>query len=667
MPVRRQEAALSTGPTSSGTHWGASRIWPATLGLLVALAWASPGVAETEIYLSPEVPSGITLRGPASLDEKVAAGELPPVAERMPSTPRVTSTSEAIELGKSGGELRTLVTRSKDTRLLTVYGYARLVGYNTAFELEPDILEKVEVEDGRIFTFYLRKGHRWSDGAAFTAEDFRYYWEDVANNPDLSPTGPPITLRVDGVPAVFEIIDETTVRFTWPSPNPFVLPALAGARPLFLYRPAHYLQAYHQDYGDAAKIAEAVDEAGVRNWAELHNRLDNMYRLDNPALPTLQPWWNSVWPPSTRFVAKRNSFYHRIDESGQQLPYLDKLILSVVGGALVPAKSGSGEADLQARGLNFTDYTFLKENEQRSGYDVRLWRTVRGSQLALYPNLNASDPQWRSLLRDTRFRRALSLAIDRYEINSVIYYGLCLVGNNGVLPDSPLYDEARHMAWAQFEIDQANAILDEMGMSERSDDGIRVMPDGRPLQIIVETAGENTEEVDVLELIHDSWKRIGVKLYTKPLQRENLRNRIFSGETIMAMWFGYENGVPTADMSPEEFVPVRQHSYHWPKWGQYIETGGQSGEPADMPKAKELLSLYAGWIKAPSQDARTAAWNRILDIHAEEVYTIGIVAQVPQPVLVANGLRNVPQDGIFNWDPGAQFGIYRPEIFWWDR
>jgi peptide/nickel transport system substrate-binding protein len=635
--------------------------------LLVALAWASPGVAETEIYLSPEVPSGITLRGPASLDEKVAAGELPPVAERMPSTPRVTSTSEVIELGKSGGELRTLVTRTKDTRLLMVYGYARLVGYNTAFELEPDILEKVEVEDGRIFTLYLRKGHRWSDGEPFTAEDFRYYWEDVANNPDLAPTGPPVSMRMDGVPAVFEVIDETTVRYTWPSPNPFLLPSLAGASPLFLYRPAHYLKAYHQDYGDEAKIAEAVDEAGVRNWAELHNRLDNLNRSDNPALPTLQPWWNSVWPPSTRFVGKRNPFYHRIDESGQQLPYLDTVILSVVGGALVPAKSGSGETDLQARGLNFTDYTFLKENEQRSGYDVRLWRTVRGSQLALYPNLNASDPQWRSLLRDRRFRRALSLAIDRDEINSVIYYGLCLIGNNGVLPDSPLYDEARHMAWAQFDIDQANAILDEMGMSERSDDGIRLMPDGRPLQIIVETAGENTEEVDVLELIHDSWKRIGVKLYTKPLQRENLRNRIFSGETIMAMWFGYENGVPTADMSPEEFVPVRQHSYHWPKWGQYIETGGQSGEAADMPKAKELLSLYAGWIKAPSHDARTAAWNRILDIHAEEVYTIGIVAQVPQPVLVANGLRNVPQDGIFNWDPGAQFGIYRPEIFWWDR
>src|SRR3546814_10137356 len=96
-------------------------------------------------------------------------------------------------------------------------------------------------------------------------------------------------------------------------------------------------------------------------------------------------------------------------------------------------------ADLQARGLNFSDYTFLKAAEERSGYQVRLWKTVRGSQLALYPNLNVNDPVWRALNRDARFRQALSLGINRAEINQVIYYGLCLEANNLVLPASPLY------------------------------------------------------------------------------------------------------------------------------------------------------------------------------------------------------------------------------------
>jgi peptide/nickel transport system substrate-binding protein len=223
------------------------------------------------------------------------------------------------------------------------------------------------------------------------------------------------------------------------------------------------------------------------------------------------------------------------------------------------------------------------------------------------------------------------------------------------------------MAWAAFDINMANSLLDEMGLTERNDDGLRLMPDGRPLEIIVETAGENLEEIDVLELIQDSWLKIGVKLYTKPSQREYLRQRIFAGETIMSMWAGYENGVPTADMSPEEFVPVHQYSYHWPMWGQYFETDGQAGEPVDMPRAKELLKLYRSWINAKNHNEKSKAWEQILDIHAQEVYTIGTISQVPQPVLVTKTLRNVPDDGVYNWDPGAQFGIYRPETFWWDR
>ena len=370
-------------------------------------------------------------------------------------------------------------------------------------------------------------------------------------------------------------------------------------------------------------------------------------------------------PP--RFVGLRNPYYHRVDEEGRQLPYLNKFILNVVGGALVPAKTGAGESDLQARGLNFTDYTFLKESEERNDFDVRLWRTVRGSQLALYPNLNVSDPTWRELMRDARFRRALSLAIDRDEINAVIYYGLCLPGNNLVLPDSPLYIEDQHLAWTQLDLDKANALLDEIGLEERNNEGIRMLPNGQPLEIIVETAGENTEEVDVLELIHDSWLQAGVKLFTKPSQREVLRNRIFAGEAKMSIWFGYENGVPTADMSPEEFVPVHQYSFHWPKWGQFYETSEQAGEPVDMKLPKELLELYHAWIKSKNNEERAKIWRRILEIHADQVYTIGLVAQVPQPVVVSSELANVPDEGIFNWDPGAQFGIYRTDTFWFDR
>ena len=646
-----------------GFRVGAAFMAPVVLTMLLA----GTAAAEVAVYEAPAAPSVPALKETPSLAPMVNAGQLPKVEDRLPKVPRMSVSGPRLSVGRHGGELRMLVTRDKDVRLLNVYGYARLVGYNEDLEVEPDILERLEVEDGRIFTFTLREGHRWSDGHLFTAEDFRYFWEDVANNEALSPTGPPQVLRVDGELPEVEFPDAVTIRYIWSKPNPFLIPALAGARPLDLFRPAHYLKRFHPDHGNQEEIDKAVEAAGARNWAQLHNRVGNMYKATNPDLPTLQPWFNSVKPPSTRFIAERNPFYHRIDASGQQLPYADRVVLSVVGGSLVPAKTSAGESDLQSRGLNFSDYTFLKAAEERSGFNVRLWKTVRGSQLALYPNMNVNDPVWRELNRDARFRQALSLGINRSEINQVIYYGLTLEGNNSILPESPLYKEDYRLAWSEFDPDKANELLDALGLEERNDAGIRLLPDGRPMEIIVETAGENTEEVDVLELIGDSWKQIGVKLFTKPSQREVLRNRIFAGETMMAMWFGYENGIPTPYTSPEEFVPIHQQSYHWPKWGQYAETNGQAGEPVDMDKPMQLMALYKDWIEAGSREEKVAVWEQILQIHAEEVYTIGLVAQVPQPVTVATALRNVPEEGIYNWDPGAQFGIYRPERFWFDR
>ena len=471
-----------------------------------------------ERYESPPLAGGLTFKEAPSLAERVSAGDLPPLAERLPERPLVVPLTDERSIGAYGGSLATLVARSKDTRLMTVFGYARLIGYDEDLALRPDILEKVEVDAERRFTLFIRKGHRWSDGHPFTTEDFRYYWEDVAQNTDLAPTGPPITMRVGDELATVEIIDEWTVRYSWSNPNPFFLPALAGARPLFIYRPAHYLKKFHAKYSASEEINADARKRGFRNWAELHNRLDNLYRFNNPDLPTLQPWMNTTAPPSRRFIGMRNPYFHRIDPEGNQLPYIDELILHVVAPALVPAKSVSGETDLQARGLNLMDYTLLKENEQRSGYTVKLWRTVRGSQLALYPNLNANNETWRVLLRDARFRRALSLAIDREEINFIIYFDFAIEGNNGVLPDSPLFDEGRFLAWAEYNPDLAEELLEELGMTEFNDDDIRLMPDGTPLEIIVETAGENTEEVDVLELIHDTWMKVGIKLYTKPSQ-----------------------------------------------------------------------------------------------------------------------------------------------------
>ena len=607
----------------------------------------------------PALALGQNFVEPPMLRLDVSTGRLPPTEKRLPQPPLVVRLDEP---GKHGGALHSLVGRSRDTRLLVVYGYARLVGYDRNLELAPDILESFEVQEGRIFTLRLRKGHRWSDGHPFTAEDFRYYWEDVANNKELSPAGPPRDLLVDGEPPKFEILSDIVLRYTWHKPNPHFLPRQAGASPLFIYRPAHYLKPLHKKYSEKVRKAEA-DGTAKRRWSAVHNRADNLYESDNPDLPTLQPWMNTTRPPADRFVAVRNPYFHRVDERGQQLPYIDRFVLAVADPKLIPAKTGAGEADLQARDVHFNNYTFLKQGEKQNGYRTLLWRPGKGSHFALFPNLNTKDPVWRQLLRDVRFRRALSLGIDRSLVNQVLYFGLAIESNNTVLPQSPLFREAYRDRWARYDRKAAIQLLEEIGL-KKGRDGVRRLPDGRPLEIIVETAGESTEHSDVLELIRETWREVGIKVFTKPSQREAWRNRIYSGETVMSVWGGIENGLATPDTSPDELAPMSQTQLQWPKFGQYFETGGKSGEPVDMPEVKELQRLYEVWMSATSRREREQAWHAMLALHAEQQFTIGVVSGVPQPVVARDTLMNVPERGFYNWDPGAFFGIYRPDTFW---
>lgn len=588
-----------------------------------------------------------------------------PAAAAPPDEPLVVDLpGKGRETGVRGGTLRMFITRPRDVRYMVVYGYARLVGYDEAYRLQPDILRAVDVEGERIFTFHLRRGHRWSDGAAFTTEDFRYYWEDVATNPDLSPGGIPDFMLVDGAGPAVTVVDPVTIRYEWAAPNPRFLTALAGARDPFIYRPAHYLKAFHAKYTDPAGLTDLMEEKKARNWAQLHNTFDNMYDNDNPALPTLHPWVTKSDKNAQGYDLVRNEYFHRVDSAGTQLPYIDGVEMIIAAGGLIPSKIGLGEVDLQVRSLSFSDAPVLKQGEAKGGYITHLWQNGSGSEIALYPNQNYTDPGFRALFRDVRFRRALSLAISRKTINKTLYFGLAQEVAVAPLHGSPFYDPELSGAWATHDVAQANALLDEIGLSVRDGDGTRKLADGRRLEIVVETAGERPEEADALELVAEMWAEVGIKLIFRPLDRDILRNKAYAGEAMMPVWTGWNNGLPTADAPPLDLAPVDQTNFAWPMWGQYFQTKGQAGEPPQTPEAKRLLELFELWNHAADEPARAAAWREMLVIHAQQVFAIGLLSASPQPLVASTRLRNVPAKAIYAWEPGAHLGIHRMDEFW---
>ena len=605
---------------------------------------------------------------PTSLASAVAKGDLPPLAERLPTVPRVLPVDSPCSAEDLGGTLNMLAGSAKDTRLMPVFGYARLVGYDTSYQIVPDILESYEVEDGRDFTFHLRPGMKWSDGAPFTAEDFRYFWQDMVKDPKIAKFGVPPELMVDGEEPVVTFPDETTVRYAWKKPNPGFLASLAAATPFDLYRPAHYLKKYNPNYTDPKKVEAKVEKSGQRNWVALHFKKDRAQRNDNPDMPTLQPWMLATELPSERLIFARNPYFFRVDEEGRQLPYVDAVALTIANSGLIPAKVANGEADLQAAYLSFPNYPFLKRGEKRSNYEVRRWKSGKGAHVALFPNLNAKDPVWRALLQTADFRRALSLAINRKDINQAIFYGLAETGGNTVLPGSPFFDPKLREMWSTYEPERANQMLDALGLKRNEPGGLRHLPDGREMSIVVETAGESREQSDVLQLVRDDWRNIGVELLIRESQREIFRNRIKAGSTLISVWAGLDNGLPNADTDPRELVPSTAEQLEWPGYGMWVETRGTGGEPlGDSPEfgpLKRLIDLRHSWEATLDKAEKAKIWREALTIFADQVYTIGIVSNVDQIVVVSDKLENVPEQGVYNYDPGAFFGMYHPDTFY---
>lgn len=458
------------------------------------------------------------------LTEQVKAGKLPPVDARLPEQPLVVPVIE--KTGEYGGVWRRAFLGPADAN-----NYVRIV-YDALFRFTPDgakIEPKIAAgadasPDYKVWTINLRKGSRWSDGEPFTADDILFWYKDVLLNKELTPALPGWIHNADGTPAKVEKIDDVTVRFTYNEPATLFLTAVANAdgadRTYAMFLPAHYLKKFHPAYTPKEDIDRMAQAAGFKNWTELFATRNAP--PENPERPTMAAWAAVTRVSDPVFTLRRNPDHVGVDPAGNQLPYIDEVRFTYFADVqALNLQAIAGNFDMQSRHIQMTNYPVFKEQEKNGKYRVITWPTFGGSDAVIAFNQTyTADPAIGKLMATQQFRIALSFAINRDEIRESVFLGL---GENCQAVPAPWHPNFPGQEWAvkytEFKPDEANKMLDALGLTKRDPEGIRLMENGKPATIEISVVPAFGAWPDVAQLVAKDWEAVGIKTVVQIRER----------------------------------------------------------------------------------------------------------------------------------------------------
>ena len=604
---------------------------------LIAAAFAAAGCLTAEAASYQQAPS---------LDKAVQTGKLPPVTERLPENPRRITPRERI--GRYGGTLTIAVASGMGSNDVLSCRAPSLFKYSEdTTEVVPQVAEGYEwSEDYKNLTIRIRKGVKWSDGHPFTVEDMLFSYYDVTRNKELHPVLQK-RWRPGGVPAEWRKIDDYTVRIEFAIPNPQFTTWFHGWMnhgPVTL--PKHYLKRYHIRYNP--KADELAQEEGFDAWWQLFERVTD-YTAWNQNLdkPHLGPWIPKRVSPTYQLY-ERNPYYWEVDTAGNQLPYIDSLlVLRCEDPKVLTSKVAFGEVGLCGSSIYLEDYPLLKTSEEKSGIRALLFRRLRGAEFGFAFNQTCPDPVKAEMFQDVRFRRAVSLALDRDEINDVVYFGKAVPCQLTCLPICPYYKEAWAQSYAEHDPERANRLLDEMGLKWNKKRTQRLRPDGEPLSILFEFWPGEGPKTSICELIKEYLADIGINAIIKPQNGGYNRTRQSAGKTDIFSW---HIDTPTKYFRRSKLFPLLGGLLGLPsiEWHTWLSTDGEGGREPPQ-EIKDWYALAQEWKQEVDLDRRYELAQKLFDIQAEQLYWIGTVGRAPTPAVVNERLRNVPEDGYWGW------------------
>jgi peptide/nickel transport system substrate-binding protein len=598
------------------------------------------------------------------LAELVKGGKLPPVDQRLPKSPVVLDGVDGP--GQFGGTIRRGYSGVSDFNgPIKVQGVS-LLWYNPDLSFRPDLAESWKVsDDAKQWTFKLREGIKWSDGKDFTTDDFKWWYDNVLKNDKL--TNLPQTGHASWVTGKdrtlmqAEFPDKTTAVFTFADPNPLFFFQVTRGQP---FAPTEYMKQFHADFADKAKLDADTKAAGFDTWDKLFDDRNRPgVTLGRPSV--------GVWLPTNKlgdalFVMERNPYFAQVDSAGNQLPYVDKVThLLYESPDAFSSRIVAGEVDWQARNLSIGNFTLYKENESKGDY--RVLQLIAANHVAFQPNHTTKNEKLREFFQNRDVRIALSYAVNRQDINDLIFSGTATPRQYSPLKESPQYYEKLSNVHLEYDVAKANQMLDAAGYDKKDAEGFRLWKDGSgTLSFAIESTYQTGDPFeDAAQAVVKYFNAVGVKCAYKGVERTLYTQHFTANEIESAFWGGDRTLLPLA--APIIFIgtqPDRPWAVAWGLW----RTNPKDANAEEPPADHWIRKIWDTWDQLsfePDEKKRNELFFQILDVWAEELPMIGILGELPSPCIAKNGLKGV-KDGYPNDDPTKDEQLINPQTFYWD-
>ncbi len=610
------------------------------------------------------VPMGKYQEAPM-LADMVAAGDLPPVDERLPANPGVLPNA-AGSAGNYGGVVRRGFKGVSDRWGPTKMQDRGLGWYDQDLNVQPRLAESWSInDDATEWTFNLREGAKWSDGESFNASAFQWWYDNDLLNTDINPAVHPRWRSGDQVMGL-EAADDHTVKYSFGEPKPlFIYECLRTTARIYL--PGHYLSQFHLELvEDKEKLQADTEAAGFNAWNEYY--VDRRWWYINPDLPSMGPWHAANELSNELFIMQRNPYFPLVDADGQQLPYVDHVHHRLFETPDVfELRIINGEIDFQGRHVSLDSFTLFKENEEKGDYSVYLG--YASGHTAIQLNQTTKEPRLRELFQNRDVRIALSVAVDRDTLNELVFDGLLTPRQYSPLSSSPQANADQAGAYIQYDPDMANQLLDGAGYGDKNSDGQRLWPGtNEPISFIIEgTAQPGTQGEDAVLQIVKYFAEVGITTTYQYFERSLYTEHFRANEIEAAFWGGDRTVLPI--VAPWIFTATMIDRPWGVAWGLYRSQGDadpNSEEPPEGHWIWDIWALHDQITVEPSDAKRNELFQQILAIWAEELPMIGYLGESPKLVIVKNGftgyLPGFPLD-----DTTGDEHLLHTETYYWEN